>query len=312
MNVDFRHLQAFVSAARYRNFTRAAKSLDISQPTFTVQIRQLEAELGVRLLDRNTRSVQLTRAGRELVPTVERLLRDLGSILDSARGAAAAKSGSVIVAVLPSLAATILPEILASLRTEHPGVSVHLREAPARRIAGLVQREEVDFGIGWIQGKDANAQFTPLFTDRLSAIFKAGSKLERKKTVSLRELAAFPLILTDRESSVRSMVDEAFEATGIFINPVWEVAYMSTALALVRAGLGVTILPGLALDMDGGRHLRARPIGGANLDRRIGVIQAEGRSLSPAAAVFLAAVSEVCSHLDGEKMGKAARWLVGG
>jgi len=310
MTIDFRHLQAFVSAARYRSFTRAAKSLNISQPTFTVQIRQLETELGVRLLDRNTRSVQLTRIGRDLAPAVERLLRDLDSILDSAKGTSSAKSGAVIVAVLPSLAATILPQILATLRAEHPGVSVRLREAPARRIVGLVKSDEVDFGIGWIQGRDTDVQFATLFTDRLSAIFKAGSKLERRKTVSLRDLSDFPLILTDRESSVRAMVDNAFEASGSFVGPVWEVTCMSTALALVRAGLGITILPELVLAMDSGRYLRARPIRGADLDRRIGVIQSAGRSLSPAAEVFLRALGDGCSHLRPEAMGRAAKWLV--
>jgi DNA-binding transcriptional LysR family regulator len=297
MNVDFRHLEALVAAARYHNFTRAARSLNISQPTFTVQIRQLERELGVRLLDRNTRSVQLTRAGKDLVPAVERLLRELNSVLSSTKESSAAKSGAVRVATLPSLAATILPQILSALQTQHPGVVVHLREAPARRIVGMVKSEEVDFGMGWVRGRDSDVQFTPLFTDRMSAIFKAGLKLERKKTVALRDLAAYPLILTDSESSVRAMVDDAFEALGSFVQPAWEVTYMSTALALARAGLGVTILPESVLEMEGGRHLRARPIREPALDRRIGIIQTTGRSLSPAAEVFFQAVCAGCAKI---------------
>ena len=310
MNVDLRHLEAFVSAAKYRSFTRAAKSLNISQPTFTVQIRQLETELGVRLLDRNTRSVQLTRVGRNLVPAVERLLRDLGSILESAKGISSTKSGSVVMAVLPSLAATILPQMLASLRTEHPGVAVRLREAPARRIVGLVKSEEVDFGIGWMKDRDGEVQFTPLFIDRMCAVFKAGSRLERRKTVALQDLAGLPLILTDTESSVRAMVDDAFEAMGSFVQPTWEVTYMSTALALVRAGLGVTILPGLALEMDGGRHLRARPLREPDLARQIGIIQETARSLSPAAEVLFRAVCVGFRDLPRGAMGKAAQWFV--
>jgi LysR family transcriptional regulator, carnitine catabolism transcriptional activator len=306
MSFDLRHLHAFVSAAKHRSFTRGARSLNISQPTFTVQIRQLETELGVRLLDRNTRSVQLTRVGRDLAPVVERLLRELTSVLDSTREASLSKSGSVKVAVLPSLAATVLPPIFSCLRKDHPGVTVHLREAPARRIVGLVKSEEVDFGIGWAKDRDSEIQFTPLFRDRLCAIFSAGGKLERKRTVLLRELASLPLILTDRESSVRAMVDDAFAAMGSSVQPVWEVTHMSTALALVRAGLGVTILPGLVLEMDSGLRLRARPVRDPDLVRQIGIIQAAGRSLSPAATVLFRAISAGCREI------RAGRAVPGG
>ena len=309
MSVDLRHLQAFVSAARYRSFTRAARSLSISQPTFTVQIRQLEAELGVRLLDRDTRSVQLTRSGHDLLPVVERLLREINSVLDSTREASLSKSGLVKVGVLPSLAATILPPILARLRKEHPGVTIHMSEAPAQRIVGLVKDDEVDFGIGWWKVGDSEVQFTPLFRDRLCAIFRAGGKLDRKKTVLLRELASLPLILTARESSVRAMVDDAFEGMGSSIQPAWEVTHMSTALALVRAGLGVTILPGLVLEMDSGRRLRACPVRDPDLTRQIGIIRAAGRSLSPAAAVLFEAVRDGC-HGARRITKSTDQWLV--
>jgi DNA-binding transcriptional LysR family regulator len=309
MNIDLRHLDAFVSAARYRSFTRAARSLNISQPTFTVQIRQLETELGVRLLDRNTRSVELTRVGKDLFPVLERLMRELKSVLSSTQESAANKIGPVTVAVLPSLAATVLPRILATLKIGHPGVSVRLREAPARRIVSMITSEEVDFGIGWVKGKDSEVQFTPLFTDRMSAIFKAGSPLERKKEVTLRGLASFPLIMMDRESSVRAVVEDAFAATGNFIAPVWEATYISTALALARAGLGVTILPASVLEMDGGRHLRARPIREPDLDRRIGIIQKSGRSLSPAAEVFFQAVRTGCGDVAPGGVAKAGERL---
>ena len=296
MNVDLRHLEAFVAAVRYRNFTRAAKSLYISQPTFTVQIRQLESELGVRLFDRTTRSVQMTSVGKDLAPALERLLRELGSLLEGTRERSAAKSGPVRLAALPSLAATILPGILAALKAEHPGVAVHLREAPARRIVGMVVGEEVDFGIGWVRGRDSDVRFTPLFTDRMSAIFKAGVRLERKRTVALRDLAEFPLILMDSDSSVRAVVDDAFAASGIFVQPAWQATYISTALALARAGLGVTILPACVLEMDGRRGLCARPIREPNLDRRIGIVQRPGRSLSPPAEVLLQAIRTGCSE----------------
>jgi LysR family carnitine catabolism transcriptional activator len=98
------------------------------------------------------------------------------------------------------------------------------------------------------------------------------------------------------------MVDDAFEALGSLVQPAWEVTYVPTALALVRAGLGVTILPESVLEMESGRHLRAHPIREPDLERRVGVIQAIGRSLSPAAEVFVQALRAGCAEVKpGER-----------
>src|SRR3954453_687759 len=98
MDVDLRHLQALVASGRHGNFTRAAKAVHISQPTFTVQIKQLETALGVRLVDRNTRSVQLTPIGRDLAPVLERILRDLDSALLNTQALSRQASGFVAIA----------------------------------------------------------------------------------------------------------------------------------------------------------------------------------------------------------------------
>jgi len=301
MNIDLRHLEAFLAAAHYRSFTKAAHSVHVSQPTFTVQIRQLESELGVRLLDRNTRSVELTPVGRELLPALERTMRELKATLAKTVQSSKEKAGPVAIAVLPSLATTLLPQILVAMKNEHPGITIQLREAPARRIANMVKAQEVDFGIGWISGNDDELDLTPLFSDRMSAIFRAGHRLGRNKSVTLKELESLPLILMDRESSVRAMTDHAFAALGVFLKPAWEATYISTALALARAGLGVTILPSSALKTDGGSRLCARPIRGHQLDRSIAILQSHGRSLSPAADVLFHAL------IAGAKAGKAFR-----
>ena len=136
MDVELRHLQAFVAAAQHSSFTRAAKTVHVSQPTFTVQIRQLETALGVRLLDRNTRSVRLTPIGRELAPVIERILRDLESVLLNTQALSAKASGFVAVAALPTLSATMLPGIIAAFRSRNPGIAIQLREAVSGRLAG--------------------------------------------------------------------------------------------------------------------------------------------------------------------------------
>ena len=301
MDADLRHLQALVAVARHGNFTRAAKAVHISQPTFTVQIQHLETALGVRLVDRNTRSVQLTPIGRDLAPVLERILRDLDSALLNAQALSTKASGFVAVAALPTLSATMLPGIVAAFRKQNPGIAIHLRDAVSIRVAGMVRAGEVDFGFGSLPVSEPDVEFTPLFNDHMSAIFPRQSALRLKRAISLGDLTALPPILMSRDSSVRAVVDRAFAAIGHFGPPSYEASYISTALGMVEAGLGVTILPASVLRMDRGRGLASRPIQRPRIDREVGFIQLRGRSLSPAAAAFLEAIRGRCAELFARK-----------
>jgi len=279
-----------VAVARHGSFTRAARSLNVSQPTFTVQIRQLEEALGVRLLDRTTRSVQLTQAGREFAPQLERSLRDLTALLASTAALSGKTSGHVSVAALPSLCGGMLPSVIAAFNRKHSGISIHLLDALGVRIPAMVKSGEVDFGFGSMQKSDPDIDFTPLFRDRMHAIFLRGGPLEGRKSVALQDVTAFPLILMNRDSTVRTVVDGGLASIGHFAAPAYEAAYMSTALGMVKAGLGVTILPSSALDIEGAPDLISVPVSSPRLDRDIGFLQKRGRSLSPAAEAFLQAI----------------------
>jgi LysR family transcriptional regulator, carnitine catabolism transcriptional activator len=287
MSVNLQHLKAFVTVARLNSFVQAARALHVSQPALTVQIRQLEDTLGVRLLDRNTRSVRPTQIGHELAPVAERILLDVESLVDSTRQLSDKQRGLVSVAALPSVSATFLPRVIAEFKRRHPGVSVVLRDAVGQKVVSMVKAQEVDFGVGSFNEPDPAIRFTALFADRMSVVFPPGSPLESKKRHWARDLSDCPLILTSKDSSVRALADRAFRDAGIFATPAYEVTYMSTAAGLVRSGLGVAILPTSAVEMGELAGLRSRPLRDPSLTRDIGVIQRHGRSLSPAAEEFV-------------------------
>jgi len=201
MNLNLRHLEAFAAVARLSSFTKAAPALHVSQPSFTVQMKQLEEELGVRLLDRNTRSVSLTKIGQELVPVVERLLRELEGIVASTRALSSRSVGSVSIAALPSVSSTLLPGDRGVPPTV-PGCALPFARRIGNRIIDLVTSGDVDI------------EFTALFTDSMSAIFPASSSLRRKKSITLRELASESLILTYPESTVPHIVDMHSHCSG--------------------------------------------------------------------------------------------------
>jgi LysR family carnitine catabolism transcriptional activator len=144
---------------------------------------------------------------------------------------------------------------------------------------------------------DADILFTPLLTDHLGVIFPAGHPVERRRTITLQYLAAFPLILMNPETSVRDLVDHAFESIGKVVVPAFEAVYMSTAVALVKAGLGLTIQPSSAMELASSRGLKFRRIRHQGLTRQIGVIRNARRSLSPSAEAFIRMMSAACKSL---------------
>ena len=295
MNFTLRELEAFLGVARLGNFTRAARSLNMSQPALTVRIRHLEDALGVRLLDRTTRSVALTQIGREFLPVVERVLGEINAVAVNARDLAGRRRGMVTVAALPSIASMLLPAILAAFKTRHPGITVRLRDGVAQRVSALVKSGEADFGIGSPTKRDPELRTTVLMEDPVSVVFPPGHPLERRAPIRLEDLLTSPLILMDSQYSVRALVDRAFESIARSVVPAYEVSYVPTALGLVNAGLGVAIVSrsaaGEAAELVG---LRAARIEHPMLVRHISLIESASRSLSPAAQQLAGTVRDTC------------------
>jgi DNA-binding transcriptional LysR family regulator len=304
MDVNLRQIRAFIAVARFGSFTRAAQLLHLSQPALTVQIRQLEQGLGARLFDRNTRTVSLTAVGRELVPAFQRLLQEFDAVVVNARDLSSKRHGVVRLACLPSFASTVLPGIIAGFRRRHPRVSFVLKDAVGRRILTMVRADEVDFGIGVAAAEEPDLETLYLMQDRMHAVFPARHPLARARKVSLDSLRAYPLVLMDPDSTVRAIVDAAFARAGRLAVPACEATYMSSAIGMVRAGLGVTILPSTAMELRANPRLRSKPIDDPGLTRRIVIVRRAKRSLSPAAEAF---IDELLAATPGSRKGARPR-----
>jgi LysR family transcriptional regulator, carnitine catabolism transcriptional activator len=285
MNFTLGDLEAFLGVARFGSFTRAARSLNMSQPALTVRLRHLEEALGVRLIDRTTRTVALTQVGREFLPTVERVLGEIAAVASNAREMAGRRRGLVTVAALPSVASTLLPPTIVAFNARHPGISVRVRDGVAQRVTSLVKSGEADFGIGSPTRRDPELRVSTLMKDPLAAVFRPAHPLGRSRHVQLDDLLSVPLILMDHDYSVRELIERAFESAGHSVLPAYEVSYVPTALGLAKAGLGVAVIAYSAADAAATRAagLRARVIEHRSLVRYISLIERANRSLSPAA-----------------------------
>lgn len=279
---ELRHIRAFLKIAETRNFTRAASDLHVSQSALTVQVQQLEENLGVRLFDRNKRGVMLTAAGKDVFGPLQRLFNDAQTIVEHARDLSSASTGFVSIAALPTVCAGPLPELVRSFLESYPGIRVQISDVFAERVREAVMRREADFGIGTLHGRDAELRAIPLFQDHLVVFAPPGHPLAQKHTVTLREASAHGLILPGRASSVRDAVDVIAHRERLLLDVRYETNFMPTALAFVRAKLGIAILPESAAGAATSEFLIV-PLNNRFSNRQIELLVRRDTTLSPAA-----------------------------
>lgn len=296
MKNSIQHIRAFLAVAQTGSFSRAAVAVNLSPSALTVQIQQLEDWLGVTLLERSPRHVSLTSAGQSALRPMEKLLMDFENIVTASRDLASLRRGVVTIAALPSLCASTLPPILKRFREQFPGVEVRLQDVVAQRIDALVRDAEVDFGLGVRARMSHGLEFQVVMEDRLCLFIPLDHPLAKRHSVTLAELTTQPIILTGRDSSVREMVEQLFADAQLRLLPGLEANYMSTVLALVRQGLGVSLLPESA--DDGRGDLVKLSVDHPHVTRAIGLITRTGQAMAPAASRFIETLRHASTDLQ--------------
>jgi len=287
MKFSLRQLEGFAAAARLGSFTAAAQKVAMTQPAFSQLVRDLESILGTKLFDRTTRKIELTEAGRQLLAMIERPLDDLSQAYADVRELSVGIRGRIVIGALPSIAFGELTLSLAEFKANHPKVIVRLVEAANPRLIESVQNREVDFGIGMFAAPEDKLNFRKLLEDELVAVFPRGHTLARKKKVSWTDLAKQTLILLVEQSSSREVIDRGFAVHGVTVQPAYEIANMVTSLSMVRAGMGVTIMPRIALPALNMQGLQIGHIADPHPTRAIGILAKPDRPLSAAAENYI-------------------------
>ncbi len=287
MNITFRQLRAFTAVSACGSFTRASEQLHLTQSAVSNLIRELEAELGIRLFDRTTRRVELTHAGREFRGSAEKLIADLDHTARHTHELVERKRGRLIVAAPPFLAAAMLPRVMADFHRDFPGVSVVLMDVPTDQIVSRVKSGEADIGVGTFTADDEGLTRTPITRDTLMLFCPPGHPLAARQRPRWRDLRGYPVITLTRESGIRPLVMHGFDAAGVTVQPAYEVWQITSALALVDAELGVSVLPAYA--KTSARQLRvvAHTLYAPCVSRDVVVISRQGRSLPPATDEFI-------------------------
>lgn len=292
MNITLRQLQVFAAASRARSFSEAADKLGISQPSLSGTISKIETQLGLRLFDRTTRSLILTADGRELAATADDLVRDFEAALSGIAARSAGKRGRVSIAVLPSVAATVLPDVLGAFVKEYPGIDVSVHDLLQDRAVAMMRNGVVDFAVTTQAADYPELQFEEFGADPFYLVCKRNHPLARQKSVTWRETVDYPFIALSATTSVRRFADIAMGQSELLIRPRYEVEQIPSAVALVAAGLGITALPSLTLAMFSHRALVMRPLVEPVVQRRLGVLTLKERTPSAPARFLLERVSK--------------------
>jgi LysR family carnitine catabolism transcriptional activator len=279
-------LRLFMQVAYNRSFSETGRLANVSQPALSRTIRLLEEQLEVRLFDRNSRNVELTSAGEALLPIVERLTADFDHAFSELAQSFAGERGRVVVGALPSVAAGMLPSLLASFHATHPQVDITLRDSISGALLQQLNERQIDLAIT-TQTDEADLIFTPLMQDDMMLVVAAGGPHDTSEPASWTLLGEHPFIAMAPRSSVRELTDVVMARANVSAKPLYECTHLSTVGALIEAGLGITALPRSTLDMLQRGRIAARPLTDPVVERTIGIARAAGRSLSPAADAFL-------------------------
>ena len=245
-NVELRHLRYFVAVAEERHFGRAAERLHIAQPPLSQQIRRLEAELGVTLLHRTTRSVEVAPAGEVLLVRAREILAAVDGATEDTRRAARGEFGRLAVGFTGSATYELLPKLADALRRALPGVVLDLRGellTPAQ-VASLLDGT-LDLGLLRPPVRERALAVEVVRREPLVAVLPQAHPLAAADSVPLEELEGEPFVVypSHFRSVVHDAVEETCEAHGFLPRVALEVSETSTLVSFVAAGLGVSLVP---------------------------------------------------------------------
>jgi DNA-binding transcriptional LysR family regulator len=288
MNPTLRQLRAFVAIVRTGSFTLAAEALHVTQSALSGLIKELEQTLAIRVFDRSTRKVSLTDVGRELYPLFAKMIDDLdGALLDIANHTQL-KKGVVRIAAPQLMSCTLLPEVMAAYRAAYPDIQVKLVDCAVENVTARVLSGEVDFGIGPEREPSAQVGGRVLFEMPFVIVYPQGHPLEQKAQLNWADLSDYPFISLQGQFTERLLSDMHSSLREVPLHPANEVTFMTTALAMVAAGLGVTVCLPYAEPLVRLHNLQLRQLYEPELTRRFFVYTRENRALSPAADSFIA------------------------
>jgi LysR family transcriptional activator of glutamate synthase operon len=286
--MEIRQLRYLVALAEERNFTRAAEAEHIAQPALSQQIRRLEQEAGVALVERTTRRVALTEAGELLVVRARRILAELDAAGADLRALTGIQTGHVLIGAIHTMGPVDLSLALGTFHERHPGVELTVREESSEELAELLRADELDLAFLSVTERieSRGIGFQPLVSEELVAIVPRSHRLGGRRRVRMRELAGERFIAYREGARLRELLISAGHAAGFEPQVALESNESQLIRRLVARGLGVALVPRSDCGAEN-EELSVAKLIDPPLKRDITLAWREGRRHPPATAAFL-------------------------
>ena len=243
--MELRHLRYFVAVAEEGSLTNAAeRRLHTAQPSLSRQIRDLELEVGVRLLERGARGIALTAAGRTFLDHARLALLQVDAAGEAARRAAQPEKRAFTIGFLAGQELVWLPEALRILRGERPDIEITLASQSSPELAGALMRGKVDVAFLRRERDAPGIAFKSLIREPLVAVLPAGHRLAARKAVRIQDLAEETYISPTRVApALKAVIEDYAARSGVVLKPEYDAENLSSVLSLVTSTGGVSLLP---------------------------------------------------------------------
>lgn len=291
--MELRQLEYFIEVAKREHVTQAAKELHVAQSAVSRQIANLEEELGVQLFVREGRNVKLTPIGRVFVQRIEAAMMEIDKALQEVREFLDPEAGEIRIGFPHSLAVYTLPTVVSKFRQDHPNVRFALRQGIVTHLIEDLLKGEIDLAlVSPVPMDHPEVEGHVLFTEDMLAVLPPNHPLSRNKSIRLDQLKEEPFVLFRKGYTLRTIVVDACRRAGFEPKVAFEGEETDTIRGLVAAGLGVALLPAVALVEKGPIEPVQVKVIDPNVTRTVGFVTSRKRKLSPAERVFKHFITE--------------------
>ena len=290
--MEVHQLRYFCAVARHGTFTRASEVEHVAQPSLSQQILKLEAELGARLFDRLPRSAKLTVFGRAFLPKAERILRELDEAKTELRDMCGNEQGEVVIGIIPTIAAYLLPTLLEGFTVRYPMVTIKVVEDITPTLLQRLHEGTIDFAVAALPLAGSELASEELFEEKFYAVLPENHRRASRPSISLAELNKEPFLLLKEGHCFRDSLIAACHKSKMSPSVVFESGQFATILAMVSAGMGVSAVPAMAVQPQPG--CRFVPISGKHSTRKVGIVTLRHHYQTRAQRLLMKQMRDAC------------------
>jgi len=286
--LDFGQIDAFVQVAAHHSFSRAAESLQLTQPSVTARIQALERELGEELFERGGRGVRLTDAGLAFHPHAERMLQTVREGRDAVDEVRNVQAGSLRLGAAPTISTYVLPGMLHAFYDRYPGVDVIVRTGRSEQVLSMLLADEVQVGLVRAL-TNAEVETIPLYEDEIVLVAYPGHPFAATGQATIGQAATEPIVLFDRGSSYYGLINSFFREAGVIPNVAMELDSLEATKRMVEEGLGIALVPLVTIEreLEAGMLVRVDLTDTDPIRRPISLIHRSHRKLPRTVEAFI-------------------------